>query len=272
LEAKRAFLNAYRARPHYAVLYNVAQAEIRLGNVASAIEFLERFLNEGADELSDERRTEATQRIAELRARASEGMEPNAGAVVPGSVPQGGTGALNEDRPLQTEAGAQPAMANPMFEPALRTGEPPGTNRLSPTPQLAPSALYGRAEVPAAAPASRPWGFILTGSGVALLGTALGLYVWNGGRHERWQTERTELDAVPDLDRALETDAGLWARAKANNDLLASVQRVDIAALLAAGVGALALGAGAWEFAVRPAASPTALAAAGASVNWRTQW
>src|SRR5690242_763381 len=43
------FQNAYAASPHYAVLYNIGQAQIALGRPIDAIEALSRYLRDGAD-------------------------------------------------------------------------------------------------------------------------------------------------------------------------------------------------------------------------------
>lgn len=103
---------------------------------------------------------------------------------------------------------------------------------------------------PPAAPVSpqlrlRP--FLLAGAGVALLGTAAGLYVWNDGRRDAWRAQRDELASTPAFSAQLARDPALWDRALASNQRLDAIQALDIVALVAAGAGLAALGAGAWD-------------------------
>jgi hypothetical protein len=274
-EARQAFLAAYRAHPHYSVLYNVAQAELRLGNIASAIGYLERFLHEGADAPSAELRAEVVRSLAELRARSPVPIAPSAAADEE-SVSQHRS-ALPSASLVGTSANV--SAVSTTSQPGKPEETPEGRSdadggRAIPHPvaeQLAPAGIK-RLQTAGEASPSRTWGIILTGSGVALLGTAAGMYMWNSARQERWQDTRAELDAVPERELELASDSQLWARAKTNNDLLASIQRVDTWALVAAGVGALTLGAGTWELVTRTASTPPALALAGTTVNWRTTW
>ena len=64
--AKGLFLEAYAAAPHYLVLYNIAQAELRLGQDALAARDLRRFLEEGGAAIAPERREEVEQEIARI--------------------------------------------------------------------------------------------------------------------------------------------------------------------------------------------------------------
>lgn len=255
-EAKQEFSNAYRAHPHHAVLYNIAQADIRLGNTAAAIAGLERFLLEGGAALSEEQRAGAQRQLDELRARVPK--------EAPAAPPSSGEAALPPDS----------APASP---------PPPGvvSPRLTAPPPYPPFAGVSSAPHVSATPSRRvasgreeevttPWGWILASTGAALLGTAAGLYIWNGQRHEKWEEERQALDAIDDLEVLLRSDLQLWNDAKENNELLSSIQTIDVVALLLAGAGTLSLGAGAWELVARPA--PPALSASGASVSWRTRW
>src|SRR5689334_1827296 len=60
------FHAAYAASPHFAVLYNIGQAEIALGRPLKAIEILERYLRDGKDDVPPERRRAVEAQIAQL--------------------------------------------------------------------------------------------------------------------------------------------------------------------------------------------------------------
>ena len=55
------FERAYRARPHFSVLYNLGQAYAASGRVVAAVDTLERYLRDGRDAIAPERR----ERVAE---------------------------------------------------------------------------------------------------------------------------------------------------------------------------------------------------------------
>lgn len=66
------FEAAYAASPHFAVLYNIAQAQIELGQPLRAVKALERYLAEGAGWIPPEREQAALAQIAEQRAQLGE--------------------------------------------------------------------------------------------------------------------------------------------------------------------------------------------------------
>jgi hypothetical protein len=66
-EALREFNEAYNISPQFAVLYNIAQAHIALGQTAEAIEALARYLRDGGDRVSPLRRAQVERQIAWLR-------------------------------------------------------------------------------------------------------------------------------------------------------------------------------------------------------------
>jgi hypothetical protein len=63
------FKRAYKASPHYKLLYNLGQASLELQEDSSAIDYFTNYLNEGGDELDPDRRREVKQTIARLQAR-----------------------------------------------------------------------------------------------------------------------------------------------------------------------------------------------------------
>jgi tetratricopeptide (TPR) repeat protein len=80
--ALREFNEAYNISPQYAVLYNIGQAHIALGQIAEAIEALTRYLRDGGDRVSPVRRAQVGRQIAWLRAELPnpEGMSEAAAA------------------------------------------------------------------------------------------------------------------------------------------------------------------------------------------------
>jgi hypothetical protein len=67
--AIKAFEAAYAARPHYSVLYNIAQAQSALGRNVQAVATFERYLREGGAQISDSRREEVEALIETNRRR-----------------------------------------------------------------------------------------------------------------------------------------------------------------------------------------------------------
>jgi hypothetical protein len=67
--ALREFNEAYAVSPQFAVLYNIGQAHIALGQPAQAIEALSRYLKDGGDRIPAPRRTQVQIQIAVLRSQ-----------------------------------------------------------------------------------------------------------------------------------------------------------------------------------------------------------
>jgi hypothetical protein len=65
--ALREFEAAYAISPQFAVLYNIGQAQVALGRTREAVGALTRYLNDGGDRISAERRGEVERQIAWLR-------------------------------------------------------------------------------------------------------------------------------------------------------------------------------------------------------------
>jgi len=68
-EAAAEFERAYRLSPHYAVLYNLGQAYMALGQPVEAVEALQRYLTEGASQVPAPRRSEVQAVLKQQRAR-----------------------------------------------------------------------------------------------------------------------------------------------------------------------------------------------------------
>jgi hypothetical protein len=63
------FKRAYKASPHYKLLYNLGQVSLELQEDGSAIDYFTHYLREGGDELSPERKLEVQQDLLRLQAR-----------------------------------------------------------------------------------------------------------------------------------------------------------------------------------------------------------
>lgn len=63
------FKRAYKAAPHYKLLYNLGQASLELQEDAPAIDYFARYLEEGETELDAERKREVAETIVRLQAR-----------------------------------------------------------------------------------------------------------------------------------------------------------------------------------------------------------
>jgi hypothetical protein len=71
-EAASAFDEAYRTSPHFAVLYNAAQAHQRAGHLAKALEAFQRYLDEGGPSVPPKRASEVREQVGRLRERLGE--------------------------------------------------------------------------------------------------------------------------------------------------------------------------------------------------------
>ena len=65
------FRRAYDTAPSFRVLFNIAQAYYQLQNYAAALSGFERYLYEGGDQVTPERRTQVEREIAELSKRVA---------------------------------------------------------------------------------------------------------------------------------------------------------------------------------------------------------
>jgi tetratricopeptide (TPR) repeat protein len=106
----------------------------------------------------------------------------------------------------------------------------------------------------------------LLSGGLALVGVATALHVWNDSRFDTWQTEDRAISAVP----AASND--LRARQAANNELLGSIRRSDtLSAILAATGGASLVAGGTLYFAWQPS-SPSTGGSGSVRLSWTASW
>lgn len=68
-EAAVEFEAAYRAKPHFAVLYNLGQSYVALGRPVEALDALERYLRDGGSDIKPDRRDQITAELARQRGR-----------------------------------------------------------------------------------------------------------------------------------------------------------------------------------------------------------
>jgi tetratricopeptide (TPR) repeat protein len=100
------FQRAYDASPHFKLLYNLGQASLELQEDTPAIEYFTRYLQEGAGELSDDRKRDVEQNLLRLRARLAsltietnqEGAEIYVDETMVGSSPLAGTTTVSVGR------------------------------------------------------------------------------------------------------------------------------------------------------------------------------
>jgi tetratricopeptide (TPR) repeat protein len=259
--ARAVFRSAYELQPHPSVLYNIAQCEVRLGDNASAVATLERFLETGAGDIQEEQRRAVQKQLDELRATLP--AEEHA----------------SEPAPLGGEPAPEPPGHTPAAAELVRTAPSPADSAIQPPrteTSIAPPSP------PAAETAGKPASLrplVLAGTGVALLGAATAIYLWNDARHDAWTTEHDALASTPGYREQLTQDLALWQRANASNQRLSSIHSVDAVTVLLASAGALAVGAGVWDWLASggsdgEAASVPLRLQAGSSpmLRWQGRW
>lgn len=115
------FERAYQLVPNAAVLYDVAQVHAALGHAVEAVDVFERYLREGGDGISAERRDEVERELARQRARIARVTVdvPVPGAIV--ALDDADVGPAPLDAPLRVSAGEHVISARaPGYEPARR--------------------------------------------------------------------------------------------------------------------------------------------------------
>jgi tetratricopeptide (TPR) repeat protein len=173
-QALAQFQRAYELSPHYAVLYNIAQAERALGHSGKALEAFESYLRLGAEQIKPERRSEVEAAIEALKAEHST--------------------AEHQPAPVVPPPPAAPVAAAPAQPPA-KSGAPASIGCATP-------GLDCRApSVPAAEPSDggqRTLGYALGILGLGLGGAAVAHWRWNDGRYDDWKTAYDAYQEQPD--------------------------------------------------------------------------
>lgn len=285
------FLAAYETSPHFAVLYNVGQAYISLERPVEAVDALERYLAEGRDRLPAERVARIEQQIAAERAQIAElriSIDAESASI---EVDGTRVGSSPLAAPLRVAAGTHlvlveapgrpRAMRSVTLSPgqtldlAIELPEAPSAPMPAPPPQIEPSPMHAASAstaptaavptetAPSAGSDTRWLVYTLAGTGVALGGAALGTYLWNRGRYDSWQAEDDAL--------AAERVSGSYEqRQLANNELGASIDRVESVTLGLAIASGVALAGAATLFVVSPGSSAAPGLQANASA-WRLE-
>lgn len=216
------FNAAYTASPHFAVLYNIGQAQMALGRPLEAIEALTKYLRDGADQVPLSRREQVQAQIGLLESRLAELSitADRVGAII--RVDGRDIGSTPLFQPIRLAAGLHTVTAAipngpqltrdvPLRESERQTVEltfgslPPRaasaaaisetSNAWSPAGPLMLSASPG--------PPAEPWYFrgktmrrmayVLTGVGVLSVGAAVGVYLANRGQYDDWKTGNAAL-------------------------------------------------------------------------------
>lgn len=175
-QALGAFRRAYEASPHFAVLYNIAQAERLLGQRERALEAFERYLREGGDALASERRSEVQTEIDALKAELAR---------------------EKESHPAPPEPVApSPAITPP--HPTASTASTASSDRSNPNASMALATTAPQS--PAVASTSsgqRSVGYALGLLGLGLGGAAVVHWRWNDGRYDDWKSAYDDYREAP---------------------------------------------------------------------------
>jgi tetratricopeptide (TPR) repeat protein len=216
------FKEAYRISPHFAVLYNIGQAEVALGRPLGAIESLSKYLRDGQEQVPHARRQQVEAQIALLESLFAEltittdrtgtlisvdgrevGRTPlyqpirlTAGTHKISAVFGGGP---RVNRSITIGQGDRQALSLEMPASAAEERTIPGAQ--SPSAQgrggpVVPSPLAGDMQPDSGGRGRRRAQIIAhaaAGVGAALGGAALGVYLWNRGRYQDWQTANAAL-------------------------------------------------------------------------------
>jgi hypothetical protein len=218
------FQRAYRAAPHYKLLYNLGQASVELQEYAPAIDYLSGYLRAGRGEIDEARRKEVEQTILELEARiATVTIEGEDGASI--YVDDTLIGRAPLDRLVRVGAGRRRFAAQ--RENGQRTEQVLDvaagdhvTVALSfddvPEPAAGDDAIGATADMPAGPSPAIPWAIATTavlaaGSATAAILTALAQKDYKDER--RRETTKNQLDSLREdaETKALITDVLLSA-------------------------------------------------------------
>jgi Ca2+/Na+ antiporter len=249
----QAFKDAYAAKPHFAVWYNIAQTHISLGQPLEAIEALARCLREGQDQIPPEKRRQVEAQVELIEAFLGElevTTEPS-GALLTVDGREIGRTPLSEPIRLVTGTHKIAASLNgrPTVERKVAIGQgrhheivlqlPPPPPEVAPSRDITPGPLGLLAKPTPVRSSLRPaLPYLLASAGVALGGAALGVYLWKRDKYEQWRDGNAQLkNSTPGSDSYV-------ARATENNRLAASLTSANRAIVGLAIGGAVLTAAG----------------------------
>jgi tetratricopeptide (TPR) repeat protein len=272
------FNQAYATSPHFAVLYNIGQAQIALGRPLAAIEALASYLRDGADKVPLSRREQVQAQIALLETKLAELTISTERPGVAIRVDDRDIGRTPLFQPIRLAAGTHTITATPAdgaqitrvvtlaeaerrrlelafaseapdAAPPASIAPPTVTPVAAATPSNATEILSSPSVTAASPDASasrvvtlRRAAYASTAVGVAAAGAALGVYLWYRGRYDDWQAGEA---ALQDLTPG---SAAYRMQAVANNDLASSLTTANhaILGLSIAGGVLVATGASLW--------------------------
>jgi tetratricopeptide (TPR) repeat protein len=285
--ALQQFKDAYAAKPHFAVWYNIAQAHISLGQPLEAIEALLRCLREGQDQIPPEKRLQVEEQIKSLEAFLGElevTTEPS-GALLTVDGREIGRTPLSE--PIRLVAGMHKIAASLDGRPTVeRTVSMQRERRYqlylqlpSPPPQAPKAgtadAILRSSEVERIEPTpvrSRlrvALPYVVASAGIILAGATVPAYLWERDAYHKWQ------NAQPALQKANQGSPAYADAAKENNRLADSVTTAKYTLWgLAIASGALIVGGGCLYYFDRPstASSATLTVAFGTGASFTANW
>ena len=230
------FNDAYAASPHFAVLYNIGQAQMALGRPLEAIEALSKYLRDGADQVPLSRREQVQAQIGLLESRLAElSITTNhQGAAV--KVDGRDVGRTPLFQPIRLPAGMHTVTASlpngaqvtedvPLKESERRTVDstlavPPGSSPTVSVTEGSSGAAQPDGPLLVSTPTGpppEPWYFhgktmrraayVLTGVGVLSAGAAVGIYLWKRGQYADWQAGNAALQGDTKGSAAYRTQA-----------------------------------------------------------------
>lgn len=271
------FYQAYEIAPNYVVLLNIALAYERLDRPARAVETYQRYLDEGGERISADRRADIEAILTRLRRRVGQ-LAVNASgtdrAVL--YLDDVEIGRTPLERPLIVSAGTHIIEVRAEgFHPSRREVIVAGGTMIEVDLELTPITIAAtpppiEVTPPPATPPSRPpltprgrtfrtVSYVMAGLAVAALGSAVGLLVWNDGRYDDWQQGEAALG-----QQLLEADfAGareLEGEVATQRDELDSIGTIDLVGWLLIGLGAAAAATWAALFFAAPREAPSTTA------------
>ena len=273
------FDSAYTKSPHFAVLYNIGQAQIALGRPLEAIGALSKYLRDGAEQVPLSRREQVQAQIALLEARLSELTITTdlPGAVIRIDGHEVGTAPLFQ--PIRLAAGSHTVTAKlpngaevvravvlgeaerEKLDLELAGAPPPPPAATTPAPaspepmKSPPPPVHVDEPLAPRGPAMRRTAYALAGGGVLAGAAALTVYLAYRGKYQDWKDGGAK---VPFLEAG---SPQYYEQLRANNRLAASLTSANHAILgLSIASGAL-VAAGTVLFLIdrhaRHAAAPT---------------
>jgi hypothetical protein len=296
------FNAAYTASPHFAVLYNIGQAQMALGRPLEAIEALTKYLRDGADQVPLSRREQVQAQIGLLESRLAELSitADRTGAII--RVDGRDVGRTPLFQPIRLAAGLHTVTASLVNDAQLITreislreserqtleltftGAPPPPGPVGSIAEGGPAATEPPELLLAAAPVKppEPWyfrgktmrrmAFVVAGVGALSAGAAVGIYLAKRGQYQDWQAGNVALQGDT------MGSAAYMAQATSNNALAGSLSNANDAIVGLSIAGGALVAAGVTLFLVDRAHRREAgqfsfgVGDRSASVGWKSTW